>query len=229
MARIVNDWRIEFMRAHPRLFEVLADGPERSSGYPLCEAGWRDVLERLCIRIETALQDGEAFEFARIKQKLGIARFGWYGGVSDETATRIHEAVNLAVATLGLLLRNLRSGGSAVQQPRRPCDALRGARGGRSGAGRARLRERPHPPPEARRSGHVPRAVRSRDRHADGGFAAVGRLGGIAMTKFRRIACCREGEFVYDPERHEWPRCGSSDVLFALGIDDRIAVRPPPS
>lgn len=98
MARIVNDWRIDLMRAHPRLFEVMSDEPERSFGYPLCEAGWRNILERLCVRIESALQDGEAFEFARIKQKFGIARLDWYGGVSDETATRIHEAVNLAVA-----------------------------------------------------------------------------------------------------------------------------------
>jgi hypothetical protein len=97
MAQILNGWRIDFMRAHPRLFEV-SDEPERSFGYPLCEAGWRDILERLCVRIESTLQDGEAFEFARIKQKFGIARFDWYGGVSDETATRILEAVNLAVA-----------------------------------------------------------------------------------------------------------------------------------
>jgi DNA-directed RNA polymerase subunit RPC12/RpoP len=33
------------------------------------------------------------------------------------------------------------------------------------------------------------------------------------MTRFRCIACAREGEFVYDAERHECPRCGSSDVV----------------
>lgn len=98
MARIVNDWRIDLMQAHPRLFEVTSDEPERSFGYPLCEAGWRDILERLCTRIENTLRNGEAFEFVRIKQKFGIARFNWYGGASEETATRIHEAVNLAVA-----------------------------------------------------------------------------------------------------------------------------------
>jgi hypothetical protein len=25
-------------------------------GYPLCDGGWQDILERLCIRIETARQ-----------------------------------------------------------------------------------------------------------------------------------------------------------------------------
>jgi hypothetical protein len=33
------------------------------------------------------------------------------------------------------------------------------------------------------------------------------------MARFRRIACGGEGEFVYDPERHECPRRGSSDVV----------------
>jgi len=54
MARIVSDWRIDFMRAHPRLFDLMTDEPERSFGYPLCDAGWRDALERLCTRIEDA-------------------------------------------------------------------------------------------------------------------------------------------------------------------------------
>jgi hypothetical protein len=38
MARTA-DWRIDLMRAHPRLFEVMSDELERSFGYPLCEAG----------------------------------------------------------------------------------------------------------------------------------------------------------------------------------------------
>jgi hypothetical protein len=97
MARTA-DWRNDLMRAHPRLFEIIPDEPERSFGYPLCEVGWRDVLERICARIENALKANETFEFVRIKQKFGVTRFDWYGGVSDETATRTHEAVNLAVA-----------------------------------------------------------------------------------------------------------------------------------
>jgi hypothetical protein len=97
MARTA-DWRIDLMRTHPRLFEIMPDEPDRSFGYPLCEAGWRDAIERLCTRIENALQDGETFEFVRIKQKFGIARFDWDGEVSDKTRIRIAEAINLAVA-----------------------------------------------------------------------------------------------------------------------------------
>lgn len=40
------------------------------------------------------------------------------------------------------------------------------------------------------------------------------------MARFRCRACGREGEFTYDPTRHECPRCGSPDVQFALGIDE---------
>jgi hypothetical protein len=97
MARAA-DWRIDLMRAHPRLFEIMPDEPERSFGYPLCEAGWRDILERFCTRIETALHDGETFEFVRIKQKFGILRVDWDGEVSGETRLIIGAAINLAVA-----------------------------------------------------------------------------------------------------------------------------------
>ncbi|MGY3618445.1 hypothetical protein [Bradyrhizobium sp. USDA 10063] len=40
------------------------------------------------------------------------------------------------------------------------------------------------------------------------------------MARFRCAACGREGEFVYDPQRHECPRCSSKDVVFALAIDE---------
>ncbi|MFK4500246.1 transposase [Bradyrhizobium japonicum] len=40
------------------------------------------------------------------------------------------------------------------------------------------------------------------------------------MARFRCGACGREGEFAYDPQHHECPRCGSFDVVFALNIDE---------
>ena len=40
------------------------------------------------------------------------------------------------------------------------------------------------------------------------------------MARFRCAACGQEGEFDYDPERHECPRCGSSDVVFAIRTDE---------
>jgi rubredoxin len=40
------------------------------------------------------------------------------------------------------------------------------------------------------------------------------------MARFRCAACGQEGEFAYDPKRHACPVCGSSDVVFALPVDE---------
>ncbi len=89
MAPIVKDWRVVFMQAHERLFDLIADEPQRSFGYPLCDAGWRDILERLCIKIETALQENDAFEFVRIKQKFGVLGPDGDGEVLNDTRAKI--------------------------------------------------------------------------------------------------------------------------------------------
>jgi hypothetical protein len=98
MAPIIKDWRVVFMQAHERLFDLMSDEPQRSFGYPLCDAGWRDILERLCIRIQTALQENDTFKFVRIKQKFGVLRADWDGDISNDTRAKILEAIDLAVA-----------------------------------------------------------------------------------------------------------------------------------
>ncbi|MCA1542014.1 hypothetical protein I6F18_18810 [Bradyrhizobium sp. NBAIM32] len=40
------------------------------------------------------------------------------------------------------------------------------------------------------------------------------------MAKFRCGACRRKGECEYDGGRHGCPICGSSDVVFALAIEE---------
>jgi primosomal protein N' len=40
------------------------------------------------------------------------------------------------------------------------------------------------------------------------------------MARFRCSACAQEGEFDYDPKRHECPNCGSTNVQFALGVEE---------
>lgn len=64
------DWGRDLMLWHPRLFLAMTEEPSRSFGCPHCERGWRDILVRLCRRIEIALRDRETFEFIRIKQKM---------------------------------------------------------------------------------------------------------------------------------------------------------------
>ncbi|WP_198034806.1 hypothetical protein [Bradyrhizobium sp. WSM1417] len=92
------DWGHDLMLRYRRLFVMMADEPILSFGYPLCGHGWQDILVRLCDRIEVALRDGETFEFALIKQKMGILRIAWDGEASEDTESRIDHAVDLAVA-----------------------------------------------------------------------------------------------------------------------------------
>jgi hypothetical protein len=40
------------------------------------------------------------------------------------------------------------------------------------------------------------------------------------MARFRCRACGQEGEFIYDPKRHECPRCGSIEVQVALSVEE---------
>ncbi|OKO83227.1 hypothetical protein AC630_11750 [Bradyrhizobium sp. AS23.2] len=98
MARSVQNWRTDFMQVHPRLFEVMYDEPERTPGYPLCGIGWRDILERLCSRIEHALANGDRFAFVCVEQKFGTLRLSWAGTLWDESNARVAQAIALAEA-----------------------------------------------------------------------------------------------------------------------------------
>jgi hypothetical protein len=40
------------------------------------------------------------------------------------------------------------------------------------------------------------------------------------MARFRCAACGRNGECEYDADRHQCPLCGSSDVVFALAVEE---------
>jgi hypothetical protein len=80
------------MEAHPRLFGVA------SQGYAECGDGWRDLLERCCVRIEAALAEGDRFIAEDIKSKYGTLRFYFGGHLSDAAKDRVEEAIELAEA-----------------------------------------------------------------------------------------------------------------------------------
>ena len=98
MAGTVTDWRIELVEMHPRLFHGPTGKPEAARGYPTCEEGWRDLLERACERIEAALVEGGAFRVLQIKEKFGTLRFYWSGDLSDAAKAKVKEAIALATA-----------------------------------------------------------------------------------------------------------------------------------
>jgi len=99
MARIVRDWRIDLIEAHPDLFHPLPDNPGVAQASPECSAGWQDLLERACARIWAAVQaDGGTFKFTQIKEKYGTARLYWEGSLSPEADARVEEIIDLAEA-----------------------------------------------------------------------------------------------------------------------------------
>ncbi len=72
--------------------------------------------------------------------------------------------------------------------------------------GPSRLREHPHRPVRHRRlaTDHLP-PLRPGERRVRG------RRSRLPLNR---------GDFVYDPKRHECPRCGSREVQFALGVEE---------
>jgi hypothetical protein len=74
MARFVRDWRIDLVQNHPDLFHPL-DGASASQGYPECGEGWRDLLERACVRIEAAIAGDGTVWVRQIKEKFGNSAF----------------------------------------------------------------------------------------------------------------------------------------------------------
>jgi hypothetical protein len=96
VTRIIHDWRIDLIEAHPRIFHPPAGHPEVAQGYPECGEGWRDLLDRACARIEAALADDDVFAVEQIKHNYGTLRFFWGGRLSTET--KVEEAIDLAEA-----------------------------------------------------------------------------------------------------------------------------------
>lgn len=97
MAGVVRNWRTELIGAYPDLFHPPAGAPEAAQGSPECGEGWRDLLDRCCVRIRAAVQaDGGTFKFSQIKEKYGSARLYWDGTLSPDAYALVEEAIALA-------------------------------------------------------------------------------------------------------------------------------------
>lgn len=99
MAPITKDRRIKLVEAHPNLFHPPVGAPEATQGYPTCSDDWRDLLERLSTRIEAAIAEGGgSLHVLQIKEKYGTLLFYWRGELSDESRTKVENAIALAEA-----------------------------------------------------------------------------------------------------------------------------------
>jgi hypothetical protein len=213
------DWRLGFMAAHPALFRIKTVKPQLSSGYPLCQVGWQDLLERLCGSIEGALRADESFEFERIGQKLGVLCVSWDGELSEETTIRVKRAVDLAVARSASTCEICGAGGRLHTHRRwlsTGCTdhALGSAVPVQAVLGNVQLC---HRPPSKR---DVPRPLRPRRRQPDRPPVRASRIGDLAMARFRCGACFEEGEFEYDWTQTVSPLHGSSDAVIVLAISE---------
>lgn len=97
MARDERDWRRELVLAYPDLFHPAGDPPPART-LPDVADGWRDLLERVCARMQAALQPGETIRIIQIDKKSGSLRVYWRGDVTPQTAARLYEAIALSRA-----------------------------------------------------------------------------------------------------------------------------------
>ena len=88
-----RDWQIEFRLVHAWIFR----GPAAALGYPNCEEGWPDRLERRCTRI-AACRDGRRLQALQTKEKFGALQFYWSDDFPGAANAKIDEAIALAAA-----------------------------------------------------------------------------------------------------------------------------------
>ncbi|WP_247418825.1 MULTISPECIES: hypothetical protein [unclassified Bradyrhizobium] len=69
MSSVLQDWRRGLIEAHSDLFRPPVGVPEGAEGCPECGPGWRDLIDRCCIRIRAAVatEDG-TFKFTQIRR-----------------------------------------------------------------------------------------------------------------------------------------------------------------
>ncbi|WLA85194.1 hypothetical protein [Bradyrhizobium elkanii] len=99
MSGNVGNWRVELTEAHRDLFQPPVDFPGAAKGSPECDVGWRELLDRLCVRIAGIVQaDGGVIKFSQIKQKYGTLRVYWDGALAPDADAQVEDAIALAEA-----------------------------------------------------------------------------------------------------------------------------------
>jgi hypothetical protein len=98
MARVLPDWRVELVLTYPDLFHPVGH-PPAAMGWPSVGDGWRDLLERACVRIRAAVRaEGGTFCATQVKEKYATVRFYWSGALSPAAEAKVEEAIDLAEA-----------------------------------------------------------------------------------------------------------------------------------
>ncbi|MCA1529455.1 hypothetical protein [Bradyrhizobium yuanmingense] len=98
MASVVRDWRLQLREALPEFFATGRGSRRSGPVLPDCGEGWCCVVDRLCVRIAAALEEGESFRFESIGQRDGALRVRWAGRLSAASEAAVRSAVDLAEA-----------------------------------------------------------------------------------------------------------------------------------
>jgi hypothetical protein len=97
MSSALQGWESELIQAFPDIFHPKNEPSARA--FPECGAGWRELLERACVRIRMAVSsDRGSFQATQIKEKFGTLRFYWEGRLSPKAEAQVHAAIELAEA-----------------------------------------------------------------------------------------------------------------------------------
>ncbi|GAB9167400.1 hypothetical protein BDS110ZK4_30220 [Bradyrhizobium diazoefficiens] len=98
MVWIEREWRAELVARHPLLFHPDAGKSCGMPGHPICGPGWRDILDRCCIRISALLWTDDRFRFLEIREERGSVQFEWRCSLPAGAQRLLHRAIALAEA-----------------------------------------------------------------------------------------------------------------------------------
>lgn len=99
MADQARNWRADLVTAYADLFDPAPGDPPWAQGWPCVGDGWRDLLERACARIRTAIDThGGSFRACQVKEKYGTLRFYFDGALPPAAEALVEDAIDLADA-----------------------------------------------------------------------------------------------------------------------------------
>lgn len=86
-----DEWRTEILSSHPTLFQ-----PPR--GLPECRAGWEQLIDDTCGKIEDALKpdEGDTLTVSRIIERRGRLHIFWEGTLSARARAEVEKAIERA-------------------------------------------------------------------------------------------------------------------------------------
>ncbi|MGL3108208.1 hypothetical protein [Bradyrhizobium sp. BR 1432] len=86
-----DEWKAEIVSSYPTIFQ-----PPR--GLPECRAGWEQLIDETCSKIEDALkpEEGDTLTISRIIERCGRLHIFWEGILSARARAEVEKAIERA-------------------------------------------------------------------------------------------------------------------------------------